>query len=406
METESLEGLRIDPKYREKSHGWLKWLIVVVVVLLLSGAAIYYFFPLSRKAKTRVEVKTITIKKKTASVEATTLVANGYVESRRKAVITSTVTAKITDIQFAESSKVKEDQVLALLDDERLRAELASALLKYDVVKATVGLLEMKLKNADKKALRNTILFNKNIISRDEYEQIQLDRDILKGQLKKTIEQTALAESQIEIIRKQLNEYVIRAPFDGVALSKDANIGEIVSPASSTSSSTRGKITTIVDMNSLEIEVDINESYISKIYKGQKVTAVLDAYPNSKKLAHVRTIIPSANRQKATFKVRISFDKLTPEIFPDMGVKVYFQSNRGLDKYKEGTSVYIPSEALFQKGPLSYVFIIKNGVIKKQEVIIGDTKGSNVEIISGLSYGTTVVVRGHESLEPGGQLRI
>jgi RND family efflux transporter MFP subunit len=194
---------------------------------------------------------------------------------------------------------------------------------------------------------------------------------------------------------------VIRAPFDGIIVSKDAQVGEMVSPISAGGGFTRTGIATIVDMNSNEIEVDVNESYIARVQPGQEVTAILDAYPDWQIPSVVHMIIPTADRQKATVKVRIQFKKLDPKILPDMGVKVTFMGDEPKKGIAADPPIAIPQNAVRDDGGQKVVFLVKDDHVERRAVKLGASRGSETEILAGLAAGDTVVVSGPADLHDG-----
>jgi RND family efflux transporter MFP subunit len=186
-----------------------------------------------------------------------------------------------------------------------------------------------------------------------------------------------------------------------VVVSKDAQVGEMVSPVSAGGSFTRTGIATIVDMDSLEIEVDVNESYIARVKPGQPVTAVLDAYADWQIPAKVRTVIPTADRQKATVKVRVAFDRLDPRILPDMGVKVTFFGEEASHPADGGARVRVPRTALHVQGDSPAVFVYHDGRVDRRAVRLGQVRGDEQEVIAGLSDGEQVVTTGLGELRDG-----
>jgi HlyD family secretion protein len=195
---------------------------------------------------------------------------------------------------------------------------------------------------------------------------------------------------------------VVRAPFSGVIVSKDAQPGEMVSPISAGGGFTRTGIATIVDMDSREIEVDVNESFINRVHNGQKTEAVLDAYPDWVIPSHVINIVPTADRQKATVRVRIGFDTLEPRILPDMGVKVSFLENRGEPSTVAARPVVrLPASAVFRDGESSYVWRVQNGAVERVAVSTGGERDGQVEVLSGINAGDTVVATPVEGLKQG-----
>jgi RND family efflux transporter MFP subunit len=212
-------------------------------------------------------------------------------------------------------------------------------------------------------------------------------------------EQIGASEAKIKMAQQDIDNCVVRAPFDGIVVSKDAQRGEMVSPVSAGGGFTRTGIATLVDMTSLEIEVDVNESYIARVREKQPVIAVLDAYPDWQIPAKVRTVIPTADRQKATVKVRATFDRLDPRILPDMGVKVTFLGNEPA-KTAAGR-VLVPRTAIRDDGGKPAVFVHKDGRVERRAVGLGDVRGNDQEVTAGLSDGEEIVVAGAKDLRDG-----
>jgi RND family efflux transporter MFP subunit len=230
--------------------------------------------------------------------------------------------------------------------------------------------------------------------------------DSLKAKIALTKVQVAGSEARIAEAQQAVDNCVIRAPFDGIAVSKDAQVGEMISPVSAGGGFTRTGVATIVDMNSNEIEVDVNEAYISRVEPGQPVTAVLDAYPDWQIPSKVRTVIPTADRQKATVKVRISFLKLDPRILPDMGIKVTFLGNEPDKPTGAAPAALIPSGAVRDESGHKIVFLVKDNQLERRAVSVGNTRGSDAEIMAGLAAGDTVVVKGPADLHDGEAIQI
>jgi len=196
-------------------------------------------------------------------------------------------------------------------------------------------------------------------------------------------------------------DMVIRAPFSGVALSKDAQPGEMVSPVSAGGGFTRTGISTIVDMRSLEIEVDVNESYINRVTARQPVTAVLDAYPDFEIPAKVIAVVPTADRQKATVLVRIGFNQLDPRILPDMGVKVTFLREEAAATPATRPVTLVPKGAVRAENGASYVYVVKQDTVERRAVQTGGTDGDRLEVTGGLSSGERIVVSPPPELAAG-----
>jgi RND family efflux transporter MFP subunit len=213
--------------------------------------------------------------------------------------------------------------------------------------------------------------------------------------------------ARINEAQQAVDNTIIRAPYTGIVVSKDAQVGEMVSPVSAGGGFTRTGIATIVDMKSLEMEVDVSESYIARVTQGQRVEATLDAYPDRKLGGYVRTVIPTADRQKATVKVRITFDKIEDFILPDMGIKVTFLGDQ--EEKKTGGPVavaLVPQDAIRSDGEQKIVFLVKDDHAERRAVKVGGTRGSNTEILAGLAPGDTVIVGSPGTLKDGQAVEI
>lgn len=246
-------------------------------------------------------------------------------------------------------------------------------------------------------------LFEHKIDTQAELDKAQSDADALGARLERQKAEIGVAEREVATWEQQLNDTVIRAPFPGVIVSKSAQPGEIISPMSAGGGFTRTGIGTIVDMASLEIEVDVNENYINRVESGQIVDAVLDAYPDWHIPCKVIAIIPTADRQKATVKVRIGFDKLDKRILPDMGVKVSFQQNANSAAQVGGITV--PKTALRKDGQQDIVFVVADNKLERRAVRTGSTRGDEVSVLSNLKSGEKVVVEGPENLKDGERVK-
>src|SRR5262249_10056036 len=240
-----------------------------------------------------------------------------------------------------------------------------------------------------------------------------MSADSLRAKIALAKQQVVAATARIAESQQAVDNCTIRAPFSGIIVSKDAQVGEMVSPVSAGGGFTRTGIATIVDMNSNEVEVDVNEAYIARVQPRQRVDSVLDAYPDWKIPSHVRTVIPTADRQKATVKVRISFDKLDPRILPDMGVKVSFygeeeEKKNAAKKKGEGPKpvAIVPKSAVRSSGDSAYVFLLKNGKVERRGVKVGNDRGSDVEIMAGVNSGDSLVTHGPENLQDGDTVRV
>ncbi|MEX2963824.1 efflux RND transporter periplasmic adaptor subunit [Microbulbifer sp. TYP-18] len=254
----------------------------------------------------------------------TVLNASGYITARRMATVSAEVMGLITSVDVEEGMSVTQGQVLARLDDAKAKVNLDFALAQIQVLQARQASILANLEEAQRQRVRFAGLMDKQYSSRAQLTQSEARVESLQAELASARADIEVAEIEVQRQRERLEDHTIRAAFAGVVTQKNAQPGEIVAPSSAGGGFTRTGICTIVDMDSLEIEVDVNEAFIGRVSPGQKVNANLDAYPDWDIPATVVAIIPTADRAKATVRVRIGIDDLDPKILPDMGVKVAF----------------------------------------------------------------------------------
>jgi RND family efflux transporter MFP subunit len=396
-----LSELRIRPEAKIKTESrrmlWISLAILGLAAVLVLAYLLFGRTPLVEIAPVRAE---------TASGGQTVLNASGYVTPRRRTTVAAEITGRITALLVEEGMTVKKGQILARLDDADARVRLLQAQRQRDVAVASIRELEVGLLNAEQTLERLRKLLVTGGISRESYDQAVANVDTFKARIERARSEVASAEASVRVSEQDLENCIIRAPFDGVVVTKDAQVGEMVSPISAGGGFTRTGIATIVDMQSLEIEVDVNESYIAKTATGQKVIAVLDAYPDWKIPCKVRTVIPTADRQKATVKVRIAFDKLDPKILPDMGVKVSFLEEEANASTVPAVRLLAPKEAVRSDQGVTTVFLYKDGRLERRAVKTGPIRGENQEILSGLLEGEQVVTRADSPLADGMKVRV
>jgi RND family efflux transporter MFP subunit len=331
--------------------------------------------------------------------------ASGYVTPRRRATIAAKITGRVEALYVEEGMRVGEGQVLAKLDESDAHTRLVSAQADRDATAASIADLEVNAANAERELKRAEGLAQSGVSSAQALDTARTTRESLRARIALAHEQVRAAEARIAMAKQDIENTTVRAPFAGIVVSKDAQVGEMVSPISAGGGFTRTGIATIVDMNSLEIEVDVNESYIARVRTGQAVTATLDAYPDWQMPAKVRTVIPTADRQKATVKVRISFVKLDPRILPDMGVKVAFLAEEKSGEAPRARAL-IPQASVRQENGVTVVYVVREGRIQRRAVTLGAKQGEDVEVLAGVSQGDQIVVRGPESLREGQAVEI
>ena len=399
-----LGSLRIHDGQRKGSKTGKRIGLVLLVVALLAGiaAAAAYAF---RNTKPVVDIATAA--KAEAGGRQALLNASGYVTPRRRATIAAKITGRVTSVHFDEGTRVQEGQLLATLDDSDVVRALEAARADRDTSQAAIADYEVQLKNAQLELVRAEKLQAAGVQTQQALDSATMAADSLKAKIALAKQQVVGAKSRIDEAQQAVDNTVIRAPFSGIVVSKDAQVGEMVSPVSAGGGFTRTGIATVVDMKSLEMEVDVNESYIARVTQGQRVNAFLDAYPDRELGGYVRTVIPTADRQKATVKVRITFDKIEDFILPDMGIKVTFLGEE--EKKKPGGPLpvaIVPQDAVRNDGGQKIVFLLKDDHVERRAVTVGGARGTSTEIMAGLVPGDTVVVKAPENLKDGQSVQV
>jgi len=396
-----LSGLRIEERARAAGSGRKKTrLLVLAAVIILAAAGLFMAF------RSRAAVVSVAEARPAGDPSAAALLnASGYVTPRRRATVAAKITARVVEVYVDEGMVVSEGQLLAKLDDSDAQRRLQASVAQRNATAAQIENLKVNLVNAQRELRRQQDLEKDGFTSVQALDLAATTAESLKAQVAATEEQVKAADAQIAMARQDVDNCTVRAPFAGVVVSKDAQRGEMVSPISAGGGFTRTGIATIVDMESIEVEVDVNESYIARVVMGQRVEAVLDAYPDWRIPAKVRTVIPTADRQKATVKVRISFDKLDPRILPDMGVKVSFLAGEQAAG-RTATRAVVPREAARELDGKPVVFLVRDGVLERRAVSLGLVLRGDVEVTAGLSPGDLVVVGGPADLSDGQRVKV
>jgi RND family efflux transporter MFP subunit len=411
----TLEDLRIDRGAKGPGRlPALAWAaLVLVAVLALAG---WWWW----RGPAAIEVQVIAVEEpKTTADAGTVLNASGYVAARRRATVSSKVTGRVVEVLVEEGMAVRQGQVLARLDSTIAERALSLAQAELSAAQRAVTETRVRLDQAKLTQGRTHQLVQGGIANQADLDAADAEVKALEARLALSEEQVLVAERQAALRQADLADTVIVAPFAGIAISKDAQPGEMISPVSAGGGFTRTGICTLVDMESLEIEVDVNESYIHRVSPDQRVEAVLDAYPDWRIPAHVITLVPAADRQKATVLVRIGFDRATgagssrgpskpealdPRILPDMGVKVAFlgADTRPAGQAPPPPSLQVPARAVKSDAGAQVVFVIASDRAERRAVRTGGTRGGDrIEIVSGLTPGERIVVESSSALKDG-----
>lgn len=392
---EMLKQLRIERRPGAKGTKRRKWPWIAGGAVVLLG--LFVVMGMNRP----IAVDTAPALDAADPANASVLDASGYIVARRIATVSSKVTGKVREVLIEEGQKVEEGQVLARLDplDADAQRELAGAQLA--AARSQAAQVQAQLREAEAQAGRLQALVRDKLVSRAQYDQAIAQRDALRAQLASVQRSTTVAGRQLQVAEIGVDNTVVRAPFAGVVTAKAAQPGEIVSPISAGGGFTRTGIGTIVDMDSLEVQVDVNEAYIGRVQPGMPIEAVLNAYPDWRIPGEVIAIIPTADRTKATVKVRIALAQKDPRIVPDMGVRVSFLEKAGANTPKP-VGVWIPAKAIVlpdgtdpkaaERAKSGYVFVVADGKATRREVQLAEVRDADRHVVAGLKPDEAVAL--------------
>lgn len=406
---ELLKELRIDRKSPPPSSGdgpggrrWL-WIALVVIVLLLAGGA---FFLFGREPTVEVETApAVAIQQGNAN--SSVLDASGYVVARRMATVSAKITGKVREVMIEEGMRVEAGQVMATLDPIDADAQRSLSASQVQAARAQVAGLQAQQRQAAAEASRLQALVGQQLVSRSQYDQAVAQRDSLRAQLDTAQRNVKVASEQLAIADLGVDNNIVRAPFSGVVTAKAAQPGEIVSPLSAGGGFTRTGIGTIVDMESLEIEVEVGEAFIGRVQPKMPVEATLNAYPEWKIPGEVIAIIPTADRGKATVKVRVALKVKDPRIVPEMGVRVSFLEQAQPQAVATPQGVRVPATAVVERDGASVAFVLGDADrVQQRAVQAGQAMGKDRQLLKGVSAGESVVVSPPDTLRDGARVRL
>ena len=404
---ELLKQLRIDREQREDAPRLrLRWpwiAAVGLVVALLLGGALWW-----RLGQRAIDVQTAVAQAPSADSEAgAVLQATGYITARRQATVSAQITGTLTEVLIEEGDHVSKGQVLARLDDSGYRAELNAAKAAEQAAQAQVAQGQAQLTQVTHDAARLDTLVGRGLVARQTAEQARTAVVTAAAQLRAQRKLGLVARAQAAAAQVNFDYTVVRAPFTGVIVTKNAQVGEIISPFSAGGGFTRTGVGTIVDMDSLEVDVDVNEAYIGRVKSNMPAEAVLDAYPDWKIPAHVIAIVPTADRGKATVKVRVALERKDPRIVPDMGVRVSFLETRPVTTARAPQGVLVPATAIVQRSGHSVVFVLDGQQVRQRAVQpAAQTYGDLRLLPAGVKSGDSVVVAPPAELSDGADVRM
>jgi len=399
-----LNQLRIDRgSPSTPSRAGKLWLAGIVTVLGVAAIVAWFW---SRPGAVRVHVALAQPIAGGASA-GSILDASGYVVARRQATVASKITARMVELDIEEGDLVKAGQIIAKLDDTNIRAALNQSSAQLDYAKASLAETEVNLANAQRDYERQKSLLPGHFVSQAAVDNSQTTLDGLRAQLATQRSNVDVVAEGLKVAQRNLDDTIIRAPFSGIVTVKAAQPGEMVSPISAGGGFTRTGIGTIVDMDSLEFQVDVNENFINKVRADQKVSAKLNAYPEWLIPGHVIAVIPTADRSKGTVTVRIALDQKDSRVLPEMGVRVSFlaEPTEGADS-KPAVGVTVPVNAVQASGETGVVFILRGDIVERRAVRLGASSGDNATVLSGLSAGDRLAVGDFTQLKDGAKVRV
>ena len=391
METKNadLSSLRIDRSNKEEIKSGKKNIFIISGIILFFVAG---YFIITSFLGNSVQVKLTTAVLQKPGQTTASLNASGYIVAQRKAAIASKGTGRLIFLGVVEGDQVKKNQVIARLEDNDIRAQLEQA-------KANLKLQQADLVNALNTFNRTKDLFAKGLSSQQELDQTEANYNRILASIE-------VAKAGVQAAEVALENTLIRAPFDGTVLTKNAEVGEIVAPfGGSTTSKTA--VVTIADMNSLLVEADVSESNIEKIIEGQDCEIILDAYPEKSYQGYVFKIVPTADRSKATVMVKVGFKNYDSRVLPEMSAKVaFFTEPIDTSIANQKPILVIPASSVRKEDGKSYVFTVSDDKALKNEIVIGQKLGSYLEVLSGLRSGQKVISTLDEKIKDGVDVKL
>jgi RND family efflux transporter MFP subunit len=404
MQREDLSKLKIAPDERWSPRNRKSRLPAWWVIPAVLAALVLVYLAWSGRLTAAVDVKTAKVARMFASRALTTLNASGYVVAQRKAAVSSKATGRLEHLYVEEGKVVKQGDIVATLENQDLKATL-------DEARANVKVAQAALANAEAELQDATLNYNRQKALRETGSVSIQSFDSAEARYRKAVALTTSArfgvdrtKASVEVAEVNLEYSLIRAPFDGVILTKNADEGEIVAPFGAAANA-KAAVATMADLRSLMVEVDVAESSLEKIKVGGSAEIRLDAFPNDRFPGTVHMIVPTADRSKATVLTKVKFNQLDPRVLPEMSAKAAFLS-RPLKDDEERPFLGIPLSALKKAGQEDIVFKINNAIANSVSVKVGRSWDDTVEILSGLKEGDTVVLSPGERLESGRRVSV
>jgi RND family efflux transporter MFP subunit len=411
QKTTLIEQLRIDrddDPVATRPGRWPWWVGSAVLLAGLAAAA-WHLLALPQGVPVRVAVAQAA-SAGAAAGGASILDASGYVVARRRATVSSKITARVEQVLIEEGQHVEEGQVIARLDDSNYRASVAQATAQLEQARANLHLSRVAYENALPTFERHEAQFERRVISAQDLDTARAAYDAARVSVEVSARAVGVAEAALAVAQRNLDDTIIRAPFAGIITVKAAQEGEMVSPVSAGGGFTRTGIGTIVDMDSLEGEVDVSENFINRVYPGQRVTVRLNAYPDWQIPGSVIAIIPTADRSRATVKVRVRLEERDERVLPEMGLRVAFLNDTagtgGQSAAPAAAAVLVPSEAVQTSGDTGVVYLLRDQTLERRAVRLGARTQAGQIVTSGLTAGARIAIGDFNELADGVRFRI
>lgn len=402
--TDLLKSLKIDrsaPPPASKRGLW----IALAVIAALSALGLAGWALLGRDKGIVVQTADV-VAIGNGGGSASVLDATGYIVARRMATVSSKITGKVLEVLIEEGQRVEEGQVLARLDPVDANAQRTLTAAQLAAAQSQIAGVQAQLKEAEANATRLSTLVAQKLVSRAQYDQAIASRDALRAQISTAQRNAQVAGDALRIADNGVDNTIVRAPFAGVVIAKAAQPGEIVSPLSAGGGYTRTGIGTIVDMDSLEVEVEVGEAFIGRVKPGMATETVLNAYQDWKIPGKVIAIIPAADRGKATVKVRVGLETKDARIVPDMGARVGFLEEARPAQANAKPGVLAPAASITQRAGKDVAFVVEGEQVKARALTLGRTLGDDREVLQGLSGGDKVVIDPSDNLVDGTRVRL
>lgn len=401
-----LEQLKIDrgePSHARSGTSWLWWTLGVIA---LAGIAGFGWFTYAGADVVPVTVVTAAATTTGGAQRGSILDASGYVVARRQATVSAKITGRVVEVLIEEGQRVEIEEIVARLDDANARAAAAQAEAQRAQALATLEAARVAFENAGPTFERNREQFAREVISAQAFDTAKTSYDVARTTLQIAERGVGVADAVLAVAQRNLADTVVRAPFAGVVTVKAAQEGEMVSPVSAGGGFTRTGIGTIVDMDSLEIEVDVSENFINRVVPEQDVAIRLNAYPDWEIPGHVVAIVPTADRAKATVRVRIGFDEKDQRVLPQMGLRVSFLAAAGDGDSQAVAAVIVPVEAVQVDGETGIVFIVRSDTVERRVVSLGARTAAGQVVLSGVSAGARLAIGDPTLMVDGARIRV